>query len=48
MKMYGKYRTKEHYNIVLEYCNGGDLKNFIKQYGKLREPMAREIILQLA
>lgn len=47
LKMYSKYRTKEHYNIVLEYCNGGDLKNFINKYGKLRETMAREIIKQL-
>jgi serine/threonine protein kinase len=26
LKLYGKYRTKEHYNIILEYTNGGDLK----------------------
>ena len=45
--MYGKYRTKEYYNIVLEYCNGGDLKNFIKSYGKMKENMARKVVKQL-
>ena len=46
IKLFGKYRTKDYYYIIAEYCNGGDLKNFIKKYGKLREPMAREIIKQ--
>jgi serine/threonine protein kinase len=30
IKLIGKYRTKEYYNIILEYCNGGDLKNYLK------------------
>jgi serine/threonine protein kinase len=47
LKMYGKYRTKEHYNILLEYCNGGDLKSFVREFGKMREHMAREIIKQI-
>lgn len=28
IKLIQKYRTKEFYNIILEYCNGGDLKNY--------------------
>lgn len=30
IKLIGKYRNKEYYNIILEYCNGGDLKNYLK------------------
>jgi len=33
----GKNRNKEYYNIVLEYCNGGDLKNYIKENGAISE-----------
>lgn len=29
IKLYGKYRTEEFYNIIMEYCNGGDLRNFL-------------------
>ena len=47
IKMHGKYRTKDFYNIILEYCNGGTLYNFLGKFGKLREPMARSIIKQL-
>lgn len=30
IKLIQKYRNKEYYNIILEYCNGGDLKNYLK------------------
>jgi serine/threonine-protein kinase ULK/ATG1 len=44
IKLIGKYRSKEYYNILLEYCNGGDLKNYIKENGVLPEIRARDII----
>ncbi len=44
IRLVGKYRNKEHYNIVLEYCNGGDLKNHMKCNGVLPEMIARRII----
>ncbi|CDW80352.1 kinase family protein [Stylonychia lemnae] len=46
-KLIGKYRNKEFYNIVLEYCNGGDLKNYLKQNGVLPEITARKLMKQL-
>ncbi len=46
IKMYGKYRTEENYHFVLEHCNGGDLRSFLRTYNyqsgslRIREPMA--------
>ena len=42
-----KYRTDDHYYMFLEYCNGGDLKSFIKQQGCLREETVKLITSQL-
>lgn len=32
IKLIGKYRTEQFYNIIMEYCNGGDLRNFLLTY----------------
>jgi serine/threonine protein kinase len=32
IRMFGKYRTEDHYHFVLEHCNGGDLRSFLRQY----------------
>lgn len=40
----GKYRSKDYYDIVLDYCNGGTLKNYLKNHGPLKEIEARQII----
>lgn len=45
--MVGKYRNKEYYNLILEYCNGGDLKNYLKFNRVLPETVARDIIKQI-
>ena len=34
--------------IVLEYCGGGDLSQFIKRHGRMEELAARRFMLQLA
>eukprot|EP00347_Sterkiella_histriomuscorum_P022146 403331520 len=47
IKLIQKYRNKEFYNIILEYCNGGDLKNHLKQNGVFSEISARDLIIQL-
>jgi len=44
IKLVGKNRNKEFYNIVLEYCNSGDLKNYIKENGALDEISARRLM----
>jgi serine/threonine protein kinase len=32
IKLYGLYRTEDYYHLVLEYCNGGDLRSFLRHY----------------
>lgn len=32
IKLFGKYRTEQFYNIIVEYCNGGDLRNFLRSF----------------
>jgi serine/threonine-protein kinase ULK4 len=44
ISLVGKYRNKEYYNLILEYCNGGDLKNYLKFNRALPEEVARDII----
>lgn len=34
IKLFGKFRVKDYYHIIIEYCNGGDLRHFIKKYNK--------------
>lgn len=43
-----KWRTEEHYFLLLEYSNGGDLKKMMKKYGgRLSENVVRLITLQI-
>lgn len=52
IKLFGKYRTKDFYHIITEYCNGGSVSSFIGKYiqqdkCRVRESFAREIIKQV-
>ena len=40
--------SNETVYIVLEYCGGGDLSQFIKRHGRMEEIAARRFMLQLA
>mgnify|MGYP002359858456 CR=1 FL=1 len=40
-------RTANNYYLVYEFCNGGTLAELIKAKGKLTEPEAIKIFLQL-
>ena len=42
------HSTKDTVFIVLEYCAGGDLSQFIKRRGRIDEASARRFMLQLA
>jgi len=44
IKLLGKYRSKQYYNLILEYCNEGDLKNYLKTHGVFKEHEAKHII----
>jgi serine/threonine-protein kinase ULK2 len=41
-------QTRSNYYLIMEYCNGGDLENFIRHRGgHLSEPEAKVILLQI-
>ena len=40
--------SKDTVYIVLEYCGGGDLSQFIKRHGRVDESAAKRFMLQLA
>lgn len=41
------YEDKASYYLVMEYLNGGDLMDFVVQYGAIGEDAAREIVRQV-
>jgi serine/threonine-protein kinase ULK/ATG1 len=48
IKICDVYRSKQDYNLLMEYCNGGDLENYIKaRGGYLVEEEARLILRQI-
>lgn len=47
IKLFGKYRTEQFYNIIMEYCNGGDLRNFLLTHSFGLNPLAGAIGSQM-
>lgn len=47
IKLEGKWRTENYYYIMVEYCNQGDLKQFLKKHKRLPENEAKMIARQL-
>jgi len=53
IKIKNYLNTKKHYHIVLEYCNGGDLESYCREYIRtnkhpLNEFYIQKILLQIA
>jgi serine/threonine-protein kinase ULK/ATG1 len=48
VKLDGIKKTREHIYLVLEFCSGGDLHKYIKQCGRLPEPVAQRFMGHLA
>ncbi len=44
VKMVDRMKSKNHYYLILEYCNGGDLASYIEQVKKVSEDEGRLII----
>ncbi|CAL8092045.1 unnamed protein product [Orchesella dallaii] len=40
--------TSAHVYLIMEYCNGGDLFDYLRQYGPLNEDVVRMFLRQLA
>jgi serine/threonine-protein kinase ULK/ATG1 len=48
LRLYDVHTTEKHVYLILEYCGGGDLSQFIKQHGPLKEDAALHMFRQLA
>ncbi|KAJ7951399.1 Kinase family protein [Quillaja saponaria] len=48
IRLFEAIETKDRIYLVLEYCNGGDLANYIHRHGKVSETIARHFMRQLA
>lgn len=42
------YESAHHIDLILEYCDGGDLKNYLKNHTPLQEVMIHDFMSQLS
>lgn len=47
IRLFEVFESTRHFNMVLEYCGGGDLLHFVKNRGKLPESEAKLIFYQV-
>lgn len=47
IKLVDKFKTKRHFYLILEYCNGGDLESFLEKKLVLSESEIRIIFSQV-
>ena len=47
IKLYDLKKTANNFYLILEYCNEGDLGDYLKQKGYLTEDEAVEFLLQI-
>lgn len=47
MKLFEYMETINNYYMIIQYCNGGDLDQFIKSIGYLKESDAKIFFSQL-
>ncbi|GLT34244.1 hypothetical protein SLA2020_087690 [Shorea laevis] len=48
IRLFEAIQTEEKIYLVLEYCEGGDLADYIRKHGKVSMPVARHFMRQLA
>ena len=48
IKLIELIKTDSAFYLVFEYCSGGDLENFIKKKGKVKESEAQRIMKGIA
>ena len=44
VKYYDSYKDNQNFNILMEYCEGSDLKKFIDEYKNKNKLISEEII----
>lgn len=42
IKLYDVLKTQNNIYLIMEYCPGGDLENYVKIKGKVDEPIAKK------
>jgi len=47
IKLIDKFKTKRHFYLILEYCNGGDLESYLEKKLVLNEQEIRIIFSQV-
>ena len=47
VQLYDRMKSDNNFYLVLDYCNGGDLNDYIKLVGAIPEAVARLIVKQL-
>jgi serine/threonine protein kinase len=47
VKLYDVLMTTNNIYLIMEFCSGGDLENFIKNHGAVPEPIAKKWISQM-
>lgn len=47
IKLFDIKKTANNFYLILEYCNEGDLNDYLKQKGYLTEDEAVEFLLQI-
>lgn len=47
IKLFEKYKTRRHFYLIMEYCNGGDLESLLERKLLLSESDARAIYSQV-
>ncbi|XP_050147030.1 serine/threonine-protein kinase ATG1a-like isoform X1 [Malus sylvestris] len=48
IRLFEAIQTEDRIFLVLEYCDGGDLADYIRRHGKVSETVARHFMRQLA
>jgi serine/threonine protein kinase len=48
IKIYDIIKTEDHIHLVLDYCDGGDLHNFIQKNGKIQENISKYFYTQIS
>lgn len=48
VRLFGTFTSKNNFYLVLEFCGGGDLHNYILRHTRLDETITRRFLIQLA
>lgn len=47
IKLHDVLKTQNNIYLIMEYCGGGDMENYVKVHGRVQEPIAKRWLSQL-